>query len=74
MATPSYQTKLETAREQIAARIVEITQAPKPDYSIDGESYSHASYLDTLTRQLESLNKLIQQAGSPIHKITIGRG
>jgi hypothetical protein len=56
---------LATAREQIAARIVDITATPKPDYSIDGESISWGAYLTQLTQQLEALDKAIQRSDGP---------
>lgn len=38
---------------------------PKPDYSLDGESYSWAAYQETLTRQMAALNDLIQKESLP---------
>ena len=58
----AYQDDLLTARANCAARLVEITSKPKPDYSIDGESYSWAGYFQALTNQLEILDHAIQRA------------
>lgn len=68
MAT--YRDNLITTRDQIAARLAEVTDSPKPNYSIDGQSVSWAEYFSTLTGQLEAINKLIQQAGSPFMTIS----
>jgi hypothetical protein len=57
MAT--YLENLTTARDNVAARLVEITADKKPSYSIDGQSVSWSEYFDTLTKQLDQLNKLI---------------
>lgn len=60
MAT--YAEQLTTARDQIMARIVEVTASANPDYSIDGQSVSKAAYLSTLTAQLEPINTALQMA------------
>ena len=69
----SYAANLETARNNVAARLVDITANPKPDYSVDGESYSWTSYFQALTAQLEALNKALQTAGGAWEKKTHGR-
>ena len=46
---------LNTAKQQLLDRIIEITAEPKPNYSIDGQNISWASYLQTL---LDGINKL----------------
>lgn len=56
---------LTTAREQLAARLVEITASPKPSYTIDGQHVSWHSYQQQLTGQIERLNRLIQQESGP---------
>lgn len=38
---------------------------PKPDYSLDGESYQWASYAENLTRQIAALNDLIAREALP---------
>jgi hypothetical protein len=54
---------LQAARTNVAARIAEITASPKPSYSLDGQSVSWESYLSTLTKQMQELNRLIQIEG-----------
>lgn len=61
----AYQDNLIATRDQIAARLVEITAQPKPSYSVDGESYSWSEYFQALANQLKGLNELIQQADGP---------
>ena len=63
MAT--YAENLVTARNNIAARLAEVTANPKPDYSIDGESWSWSSYVTMLTNQLSVLEKSIITADGP---------
>jgi hypothetical protein len=52
---------------------VEITADPKPTYSLEGQSVSWESYLSMLLDKLETLNKAIQQAGSPFQVTHRGR-
>jgi hypothetical protein len=62
---PTAAENLQTAYDNVARLIAEITEDPKPDYSLDGESYSWGAYLDMLTRQLETLQKQLQRASGP---------
>lgn len=63
MAT--YAQNLATARDNICARIAEITASPNPDVNIDGQSVSKGTYLTQLTGQLDQITKLLQTAGGP---------
>ncbi len=56
---------LTTARDQVAARIKEITASANPDYSEDGASYSKAQYLVILVQRLQELQKAIQVLSGP---------
>jgi len=38
------------------------TLIPKPDYSLDGESYQWAGYLNTLAQLLRTLDEAVQRA------------
>lgn len=67
----AYIDDLKSARNNVAARLKEITESPRPDYSLDGESISWSGYFSMLTGQLESLNKAIQ-AAQPYQKFTRG--
>ena len=53
---------LQTIKTQILANIQEVTANPKPNYSIDGQSVSWGSYLDSLYKQLNQINDQINQA------------
>ena len=55
-----YLTNLETTRSNIAKRLVEITQDPKPSYMVNGQSVQWTAYHRLLTEMLERLNKMIQ--------------
>lgn len=63
MAT--YAENLVTTRNQIAATLAEITLNPKPSYSVANQSVSWNEYRSSLMADLEKLNALIQQSGSP---------
>ena len=41
----------------VAAKIRDASVNPKPNYSLDGESYSWAEWFEMLTRQLTELKK-----------------
>jgi len=58
----TYVDDLKTTRDNIAARLAEITASPKPSYSIDGQTVQWAAYLRALTSQLEDVNKAISSA------------
>lgn len=55
MPTPTAQ--LTTIRDQTLQRIVDITAQPKPSYSVDGQSFSHAEYLAQLRQTLTWCNE-----------------
>ncbi len=55
-------TNLDTAISQVIQRIVDVTASANPDYSINGRSFSKASYLATLSGQLNVLRKARQEA------------
>jgi uncharacterized coiled-coil DUF342 family protein len=57
-----------TARNQIAERIVELTASLNPDYSENGESVQNSAYLDSLMRQLEKIEEIIQAMGGPFEQ------
>lgn len=60
MAT--YLENLTTARDNIAARLAEITARPKPSYDVDGQRVEWNDYFKTLTDQLDKLNATINGA------------
>lgn len=59
---PTYLENLATERDNIQAKLAEMSLNPKPDYSVDGESYSWAAMYDMLSRRQTVLNQLIQNA------------
>lgn len=61
MAT--YLENLTTARDNIAARLAEITAQAKPSYDVDGQRVEWNDYFKSLTEQLAALNEQINGAG-----------
>lgn len=62
---------LSIIKANILARITEVTSAPKPNYSIDGQTVSWQSYLDSLWRQLDYVNSQIN-ASEPFEEVSRG--
>ena len=48
------------------------SHGPKPDYSLDGESYQWTAWREAVLRKIEVLNRLIQQE-RPFFLSTRGR-
>ncbi len=69
MAT--YLENLTTARDQIAANLVEITANPKPSYDVDGQRFEWTDYFKALTDQLSKMNELIN-GGEPFEEVSQG--
>lgn len=61
---------LTTAKANLAATLASITAAPKPSYSIDGQSVSWSEYHAMLVAQIKLLNDLIQVEGGPFEYVT----
>lgn len=59
MATSDTVTNLTTARDQIAAKLAEITANPKAAYSIDGQSVDHNAYRKSLIEELKQIQELL---------------
>lgn len=62
---------LQAIRENILARIAEITASPKPNYNVDGQQVSWQSYLDSLFDKLETINQQIN-ASEPYEEVSRG--
>lgn len=56
---------LQTALDNIAARLADVTANPKPSYSVDGESVSWTEYFNALTQQQLALEQALQRANGP---------
>ena len=50
---------LKTARGNMAARLAEVTECPKPSYSVDGQAVSWTEYMEFLVSALERLDAQI---------------
>lgn len=62
---------LNAIKDNLLARIQEVTAKPKPNYSIDGQTVNWQSYLDSLWAQLEKVNQQINSA-EPFEEISRG--
>lgn len=69
MAVSADVQRLINIRDQEIANLDAATAAPKPSYSIDGESVDWTTYTDRLLVRIEQLNKLIV-ARSPYFIVT----
>ena len=56
---------LQTALDGIAAKLADMSANPKPDYSVDGESYSWAGLFQMLVAQQKELEQALQRASGP---------
>lgn len=67
----AYIDDLTTARDNFAAKLAEVSAAPKPTYSIDGQSVSWTEYYKFLSEQVERLNVQINN-GEPFEVVSTG--
>lgn len=76
MAT--YLENLVTIRDGIASLIAtevayQLTNGPKPSYSIDGESVDWPGWFAAMSDRLDSLNEQIKRARAPFMVVSRGR-
>jgi hypothetical protein len=50
---------LSTARDNFALKLLDISTNPKPNYSIEGQSVSHAEFLKVITDGLKAVQELL---------------
>lgn len=55
----AYIDDLKTARDNMAARLKDVTAAPKPSYDVDGQKVSWTEYIRLLAEGVERLNAVI---------------
>lgn len=63
---------LQTALDNLDARIAEVTSRPRPNYSVEGQSYAYADYLRMLLDSRKTLEQNIQRAMGPYVVMTRG--
>lgn len=63
--------QLQTIKANILARLEEITEQPKPNYSIDGQTVSWQSYFDSLMANLTRIDQQINSA-EPYEEVSRG--
>lgn len=57
----AYIDDLKTARDNMAARLAEVTLTPKPSYTVGDQKFSWVEYQKFLIEQSEHLNRIISQ-------------
>lgn len=68
---PTDRERLLTIKGNLLDLIDEITAEPKPNYSIDGQSVSWQSYLDSLWAKVKEINEEIN-ASDPFEIVSRG--
>ena len=63
-------TDLEDALDNIRARIKEITAAPKPTYTVDGQTVKWGEYLEQLLRAEKQLAEAVTREDGPFEERT----
>ncbi len=63
--------QLQTIKANLLDRIAEITAQPKPNYSIDGQTVSWQSYMDSLFDRLDQIDRQIN-AAEPFEEVSRG--
>ena len=61
---------MRTIRQQILERIEEITAAPKPTYSIDGQEVKWTEYLKTLRESVDWIDAQEKKSQSPFEIVS----
>ena len=62
---------LSAIKQNLLNRIAEVTSKPKPNYNIDGQQVSWQSYLDSLFKKLDLIDKQIN-AAEPFEVVSRG--
>ncbi len=52
--------KLQAQKSQILDLLLDLTDRPKPDYNVNGRSFSWTAYQSMLMEQLKLINELLQ--------------
>lgn len=53
--------RLQRSRSNLFAAYETATENPKPDYSVDGESYSWTAYITMLSAEIEKIDALLMK-------------
>jgi hypothetical protein len=56
---------LTTARDNLSIRLAEISANPKPDYSVNGQSFSWLAYYNYLLQQIKEIDDLLVSREAP---------
>ncbi len=59
----TYLTDLTTSRDALLTKLATESANPRPNYSVDGRSFTWDDYRSSLINQIEQLNKMIIRAG-----------
>ena len=60
---------LQTAYDNFAAKLAEISESPKPSYSIDGQSVSWVEYYKFLMEQMKSIREELS-SNDPVEEVS----
>lgn len=63
---------LQTALNQMAERLVEVTASPQMTYSVDGKSYDKNGYINLLINDMKPLEDALARASGPYEISTRG--
>ena len=64
---------LETALDNIAQQLADVTAHPKPNYSIDGQSVSWSDHLRNLLDAQKMLREALVEEQGPFEVHSVGR-
>ncbi len=63
---------LVTARDNLSAQLADITLHPKPNYSVDGETYSWMEYQRFLAEQIAATTDMIAKGEAGFEIVSQG--
>ena len=67
------QQNLQTALANVTAAIASLSVNPRPNYSVDGRSYSWNELFTSLIEQQSKLRQAIQESEAPFEVVTYGQ-
>lgn len=68
----AYTDDLTTSRDNLAARLAEITASPKPTYNVNGQMFSWTEYQRFLLDGIRALDELVAANTAPFEILSRG--